>query len=209
VTLYTDVEHHLLMEVQKSTVSQLELGVAERFTLTVQGMAVRDEQGKELLPQSSQALQVIPVRRDLIFDQPEQLPTGLMILDFSGQREPGSDWKLPLALVPRLKVFFLDATREDRGRRVSALQQLWIEPQLVPEEKKAQKISLQVQAHEVFTLHSVALAKDGLECELSGRTATIMVGKEMPPTNNVVPSWLEYLAKHVIFQTVCKPLGVC
>ena len=209
VGLSTDVEHHLLIDMQHSPRHHLELGMAGGVTLTVREMSVRDAQDKELplLSQPVQTLQVTPVRRNLIFDREEQLPSGLT-LDFSRPVEPGSDWKLSLAFVPRLKLSSPDVTREDRNTRVSAVQELWIEPLLVPKEKPEQKVFLQVREDEVFTLQSVQLSARGLECELSGYTTTILVGKEKPLTNKV-PSWFEYIVKHVIFQTVCKPAGIC
>jgi len=209
VGLSTDGEPRLLVDMQHSPLHHLELGMTGGFTLTVKEMSVRDAQDKELplLSQPVQTLQVTPARRNLIFDQEEQLPSGLN-LDFSRQIEPGPNWKLPLAFVPRLKLSSPDVTREDRNTRVSAVQELWIEPLLVPKEKPEPKVFLQVREDEVFTLQSVQLTARGLECELNGYTTTIMIGREKPLTNKV-PSWFEYIVKHVIFQTVCKPAGIC
>ena len=209
VGLSTDREHHLLIDMQHSSVHHLELGMAGSVMLTMQEMAVRDAQDKELplLSASVRTLQITPARRNLLFEQPEQLPSEL-ILDVARPLESGADWQLLLALVPRLKLSAPDVTREDRGRRVSAMQKLWIEPLLVSQDTPKQNVFLQVRDQDVFTLQSVTLTAKGLECELTGYTTTIMVGKATPLTN-VVPSWLEYIGKHVIFQTVCKPLGIC
>ena len=195
VGLSTDRGHHLLIDMQHASVHHLELGMAGSVMLTMQEMAVRDAQDKELplLSASVQTLQITPARRNLLFEQPEQLPSELILdvprpLEFRGRLE------LLLALVPRLKLSAPDVTREDRGRRVSAAQKLWIEPLLIPQDTPKQNIFLQVTDQDVFTLQSVTLTAKGLECELTGYTTTIMVGKATPLTN-VVPSWLEYIGK--------------
>ena len=49
--------------------------------LTMQEMAVRDAQDKELplLSASVRTLQITPARRNLLFEQPEQLPSELIL----------------------------------------------------------------------------------------------------------------------------------
>jgi hypothetical protein len=51
------------------------------------------------------------------------------------------------------------------------------------------------------------LSENGLECELTGKTSSLMVGKNTPQTN-LVPSLLQYLVNHVVFKTVKELLGI-
>jgi hypothetical protein len=208
VALYTDQGHHLLLQAQSAPMSALELAVSERFTLTGNHMVLQDMPGKDLAAVSSQPnsrLEVTPAMKTLRFEQEAQGPVSLVI-DLSRQiREAG--WPLPLPVALRLKVARLDTTREADNARVPAIQQLWIDP-LVPQDKPLDKVYLQVRDSAVFTLQSVQLAEQGLICELTGDTDTLLVGKERPQ-KNLVPSWLEYFVTHVVVQNVCKFLGKC
>jgi hypothetical protein len=68
---------------------------------------------------------------------------------------------------------------------------------------------VRLQEDDEFTLQALRFSAQGLLCELIGTTNTVLVGKESPH-ENLLPSWLEYIVKHnVVFQTLCKPLGVC
>jgi hypothetical protein len=189
VVLYTDQEHHLLMQVRNPQVSQVGLAVLGRFTLTVQDLVLQDEQGKNIPFVSlkpAHTLEVTPSIRSLIFEQ-QEAPFGL-VMDFSWEIGQRQTWDIPLSFGPRLKVSHLDFTREERGKRVSEIHQLRLEP-LMSEDKPEKKVYLKVRESEVFTLQSVSLSEKGLECELSGHTDTLMVGKD-GPNKNRVPSLL-------------------
>ena len=106
-----------------------------------------------------------------------------------------------------MKVASLDFTRREGTRLVPAIRRLWVEP-LVPENKPLGAVFLGIPPEKVFTLQSVGLSGGHLSCELSGRTDTLRVGKD-EPRENLVPSLLQYLVNHVVFRTVCKPVGLC
>ena len=190
VILYTDQERHVLMRVWNPQISQLELAVLGRFTLTVQDLVLLDEQGKNIPFVSFQpvhTLEVTPAMRNLVLEQEEEVPFEL-VMDFSQQIGQRQTWDIPLSFDPRLKVSHLDFTREERNKRLSEIHQLRIEP-VMSEDKPEKKVYLKVRESEVFTLQSVSLSEKGLECELTGNTDTLMVGKD-GPNKNRVPSLL-------------------
>lgn len=190
VILYTDQERHVLMRVWNPQVSQVELAVLGRFTLTVQDLVLLNEQGKNIPFLSFQpvhTLEVTPSIRNLVFEQEEEAPFEL-VMDFSQQIGQRQTWDIPLSFDPRLKVSHLDFTREERNKSVSEIHQLRIEP-LMSEDKPEKKVYLKVRERDVFTLQSVSLSEKGLECELTGNTDTLMVGKD-GPNKNRVPSLL-------------------
>jgi hypothetical protein len=112
-----------------------------------------------------------------------------------------------LGNTPRLKVASLDFTRREGTRVVPAIRRLWVDP-LVPENKPRETVFLGIPADKVLSLQSVGLSGDHLDCELTGKTNTLRIGED-EPGENLVPSLLQYLANHVVFRTVCKPLGLC
>jgi hypothetical protein len=190
VILYTDQERHVLMRVWNPQVSQVELAVLGRFTLTVQDLVLLDEQGKNIPFISFRpihTLEVTPSIRNLVFEQEEEAPFEL-VLDFAQQIGQRQSWDIPLSFDPRLKVSHLDFTREESHKRVSEIHQLRIEP-LMSEDMPEEKVYLKVRERDVFTLQSVSLSEKGLECELIGNTDTLMVGKD-GPNKNRVPSLL-------------------
>jgi hypothetical protein len=128
-------------------------------------------------------------------------------MDFAQQIPAGTGWQLPLvALGQRLKIAHVDFTRKEDKRLVSAIQSLWIEP-LISEKDKQGKVYLQVREDEVFTLRSMTLQEDGLECELVGYTTMVKVGEDAP-RHNVVPSWLSYLVEQQVGKALMKLLGL-
>jgi hypothetical protein len=112
-----------------------------------------------------------------------------------------------LPFTPRLKISRLDFTRKERGKVLTTIHELWIDP-LVPEQAPKKGVYLEVKDEEVFTLQRVHLSEKGLTSELTAMTDTLWVGKEKPFPNKV-PSLLVYLVEHKVFKTVCHPLGLC
>jgi hypothetical protein len=196
-SLYTDHLHRVFMSLQNSPGSQLEIAVQGTLTLTLNNVEVQDAQHKTLLSGGSHRLDVVPMVGTLILTQDAQVPWDL-IMDFSQQITAGTGWQLPLALAPRLKISHVDFTREMDKKLVSAIKRLWVEP-LIPEDKSRQQVYLQLREHEQFTLRSITLTEDGLDCTLSGYTTMVKVGADTPQ-ENVVPSWLGYLVNHQVVQ---------
>jgi hypothetical protein len=195
--LYTDHLHRVSIYLQNFSRSQLEIAVQSPLTLILNDVEVQDSQHKTLLSGGSHRLDVLPTVGTLVLTQDAQVPWDL-ILDFSQQLPTGTGWQLPLALAPRLKISHVDFTREMDRKLVSAIQRLWIEP-LIPADKPRKQVYLQVREHEVFTLQSIALTEDGLDCTLAGYTTMVKVGADAP-RQNVVPSWLGYLVNHQVVQ---------
>ena len=114
---------------------------------------------------------------------------------------------LPLPFAANLKVAALDFTRTEGNRALPAIRELWVDP-LVPRDRALGEVYLDVPRGAVFRLESVRLSGDRLECDLTGRPAALKVGKAKPD-QELVPSALEYILDHVLFRTVCKPIGLC
>lgn len=174
------------------------------LTLILNDVEVQDSQHKTLLSGGSHRLDGLPTVGTLVLTQDARVPWDL-ILDFSQQITAGTGWQLPLALAPRLKISHVDFTREMDKKLVSIIQRLWIEP-LIPEDKPRQQVYLQVREHEVFTLQSIALTEEGLDCTLAGYTTMVKVGADAP-RQNMVPSWLGYLVNHQVVQGLMKLIG--
>jgi hypothetical protein len=169
--------------------------VQDPLSLTLNDVEVQDAQHKTLLSGGLHRLDVRPTVGTVILTQDALVPWDL-ILDFSQQLPAGPVWQLPLALEPSLRISQVDFRRERDGKLVSAIQQLWIEP-LIPADPPRKQVYLQVPEHEVFTLQSLALTEDGLDCTLAGYTTMVKVGADAP-RQNVVPSWLGYLVNHQV-----------
>jgi hypothetical protein len=211
VLLSADPIGQLQVNVKSPQVSQLEVAVVgERFRLLVgDGVALLNAQGQEIALRSvssPRTLEVTPVSSQLVFEQPANTSLGLD-MTIAGQQEAGKLQDLSRAFG---RLHMRRVTFPHRGvstPREAVIKEFWLEP-FVLQDKAKTHVIVQLQEDDEFTLQALRFSAQGLICELVGTTHTVLVGKASPHENQV-PSWLEYLVKHVVFQTLCKPLKVC
>jgi hypothetical protein len=212
VLLSADPIGQLQVSVKSPQMVQLEVGVVgRRFRLLVMdGVALLDEQGREIALRSAlspRMLEVTSVSSRLVF---EQTPNTSLELDMTiaGQQDAGKGWNLSRAF-GRLRLTRVTFPHLGVGRtpQEAIIKEFWIAP-FVTQEKAKQNVVVKLQDEDEFILQGLRLSAQGLVCEMVGTTDTVLVG-QVSPYENQVPSWLEYLVKHVVFQTLCKQLGVC
>ena len=212
VLLSADPIGQLQVNVKSPQVIQLEVAVVgERFRLLVgDGVALLNEQGQEIALRSvssPRTLEVTPVSSRLVFEQRANTSLGLD-MTIAGQQEAGKLQDLSRAF-GRLRM--RRVTFPHRGvstPREAVIKEFWLEP-FVLQDKAKTHVVVKLQEDDEFTLQALRFSAQGLVCEMVGTTNTVLVGKESPH-ENLLPSWLEYIVKHnVVFQTLCKPLGVC
>jgi hypothetical protein len=212
VLLSADQSNQLQVTVKSPQVIQLEVAVVGgRFTLLVEDdVALLDEQGREIplhSASSPRTLEVTPVSRRLIVAQQPNASLGLDIT-IAGEEEAGKLQDLSRAF-GRLRMTRVTFPHRGGSRtaREAVIKALWIEP-FVLQDKAKTHVIVKLREDDVFTLQALRFSAQGLVCEMFGTTSTVLVGKERPHENQM-PSWFEYIVKHVIFQTLCKPLGIC
>jgi hypothetical protein len=205
VSIYTDQEDQVLMNVWGSQVSEVVLDVPERkFRLTVKDVVLLDGEGKEIPFRSYQPIHTLDVTssfHNLIFEQQEQSSFAL-VMNFSRQIEQGQTWNITLPFIPRLKVSQLDFTRKVGNKKVSEIHRLWIEP-IMRQDKSEQEVFLEIRESDVFTLQSLSLSEQGLECRLTGNTDTLRTGKDAPRKERI-PSLLFSLLHGETFEKFIK-----
>jgi hypothetical protein len=212
VLLSTDQIDQLQMDVKSPQAITLELAiVGQRFTLVVDDdVVLLDEQGQELsLPvvASPRTLEVTPVSSRLFVEQQADTPIGLD-MRISAQPDTATIAELSRAF-GRLRLTRVTFPRRGSSPipREAVIKEFWGEP-LVPQDKPRTQVVMQLQENDEFTLQALKFSPQGLVCELAGMTKTVRVGKEKAH-ENLVPSWLDYIANHIVWKTVCKPLGLC
>ena len=212
ILLGADQRGQLQVDVKSPQASQLEVAVVgRRFMLLIEDdVALLDEQGHKIPLRGASApriLEVIPVSSRLVFEQPPDAPLGLDMA-IAGEQEAGNLWNLSPAF-GRLRMTRVTFSHRGVSRTPgeAVVKAFWLEP-FVLQDKRKTHVVVQLQEDDVFALQALRLSAQGLVCELVGTTNTVLVGKESPHENQL-PSWLEYLVKHVVFQTLCKPLKVC
>jgi hypothetical protein len=210
VLLSTDRQDRVQVDVQSPQASRLELAVVGgRFTLLVDDdIVLRDGQGRDmpLRPAPSpRHLEVTPASSRLVLEPRADESFGL-VLSAAGQQKENQPWDLSRAF-GRLRMTNVTFPSREARPRGAVVREFWGEP-LVPEAKAKTRVVVELQGDDTFLLQSLRVSNVGLVCEIAGTTRTVRVGEEKS-RENLVPSWLEYLVNHVVFQTVCKPLGLC
>jgi hypothetical protein len=212
VLLGADPIGQLQVTVKSPQVIQLEVGVVgQRFGLLVMdGVALLDEQEREIVlrgTSSPRMLEVTPISRQLVFEQTPDTPLALD-MTIAGQQEAGKGWNLS-RVFGRLRLTRVTFPRLGISRtpQEAIIKEFWIEP-FGTQEKSKKDVAVKLKDGDDFTLQALSLSTQGLVTEMVGTTDTVLVGKERPHENQV-PSWLEYLVKHVVFQAVCKLWGAC
>jgi hypothetical protein len=211
VLLSADPSGQLQVNVKSPQVIQLEVEViGERFRLLLgDGVALLDAQGQEIALRSvssPRTLEVILVSSRLVFEPPANTSLDLD-MTIAGQQGAGMLQDLSRAF-GRLRMQHITFPhRGGSAPQEAVIKEFWIEPFALQDKAKTHVV-VKLREGDEFTLQALRLSAQGLVCELVGTTNTVLVGKGSPHENQI-PSWLEYLVKHVVFQTLCKPLQVC
>jgi hypothetical protein len=208
VTLYADRENQVILEAGQARGSRVQLGVLGGLSIVAKDLVLVGKHGERTVPPSGDVhrLEAKPMSRSPIFEPTAEGPLTL-ILGFSASTTQAGDEGLDLHFASRLKIDALDFTREEGRRELPAIRQLWIDP-VLPRDQMREKVHLRVPRNEIFHLESVRVSGDALVTDMTGRPERLEVGK-VGRGDDLVPSVLEYLLRHVVFRTVCKPIGLC
>jgi len=208
LTLYADREGQVILDVGQARGSRVQLGVLGRLSIVAKDVVLVGRHGERIVtaPGAVHQLEAKPLSRNPIFEPTAEGQLTLALgLSAQARRAGGEGPYLPFA--SHLKIDALDFTRAEGGRELPAIRQLWVDP-LLPRDRVREKVYLRVPKDEVFYIESVRLSGDALVTDMTGRPAQLEVGK-VGRGDNLVPSVLEYLLDHVVFRTVCKPIGLC
>ncbi|MGH6689275.1 MAG: hypothetical protein ACREF4_01145 [Gammaproteobacteria bacterium] len=208
LTLYADREGQVIFEVGQALGSRVQLGVLGGLSIVAKDVTLVTSRGERIVTSSGpiHQLEAKPISRNPVFEPTDEGPFTMVLgLAALAKEARGEGPDLPFA--SHLKVDALDFTREEGGRVLPAIRQLWIDP-LLPRDRAREKVQLHVRKNEVFYVESVRLSGDALVTDMAGRPTELEIGK-VGRGDNLVPSVLEYLLDHVVFRTLCKPLRLC
>jgi hypothetical protein len=212
--LSADRQGRVILEVHPPLRSriQLQLGVPARVSLETKDLVLVHKSGERTDFARSGAtprVEARPLSRSPIFDTVAQgrFTLVLGILDPSRQASQTAPAPVRLPFPAHLKLDSLNFSRIEGNRELPAVRQLWVDP-LVTRDRALEDVYLEVPRDAVFRLESVRLSRERLEWDLVGRPAALKVGK-VGPDKELVPSALEYVLDHVLFRTMCRPIGLC
>jgi hypothetical protein len=208
LVLYADRGGQVILDAEARG-SQIEVGVIGegRLLLRAKDLVLVGKRGESIefaIPGPEHHLEARPQSRNIILE-PGSEGRFTLVLDPSGRSGEAEGGGLPLPFAPRLQITALDFPPRQDGRR--AIRHLWVHP-VVPRDRALGRVFVDVPKSVEFRLESARASGEALECDLAGKPQSLMVG-ESPPGAELVPSVLTYLLNHVVYRTVCKPIGLC